>query len=161
MFSRAGRTRTQIGKRQLLGMNLPTAGVSHMQLTSRHREPSAFWLTTADTRRNIRGADSMERHLPTRVVKYQPPSNRPEGKKELSQDRKEKRGENGECDSGLDEGTGWDDTERKDAEDDEYEVLHIVERPTMSTEGAEGIGRRVRCLEGGKTGGGRLSTSDL
>lgn len=99
--------------------------------------------------------------LPTSVVEYQPPSYGPEGKEELSQDWEEKRGEDGGRDACLDERTGWDHTERENAEDDEDEVLHIVKGPSMCTKGAERIGGRVGCLQGGETGGGRLSTSNL
>lgn len=103
----------------------------------------------------------MERNLPTSVVEYEPASDGPEGEEKLSQDRDEDRGEDDGRDSSLDERTGWDDTEREDAKDDEDDVLHIVQGPTVCTKGAESVGGRDGGLEGGETGGRRLSTSDL
>lgn len=125
------------------------AGVSAMHTRRGHREQSPWngvWWSG---------------DLPTRIVEYEPSSDRPEGKKELSQDWQEQRDEDDGGDGCLDERTGGDHTERDDAEDDEDEVLHIVHGPTMGTEGAKGSGGRVGCFEGGEAGGRRLSTSDL
>lgn len=90
MFSSAGRTRTHIGKRQLLGMNLQTVGVSNMHVTGGFRKPPilrSFCSFRGEHHEETRWeSDVWNSNLPTSVVEYEPTSYGPEGKEELSRD---------------------------------------------------------------------------
>src|SRR5450432_4143621 len=120
MFSRAGRTLTQIGGRHSPGMNL-CATVSSISTT----------FTSMDTSSGARWRAG----LPTRVEEDEPGSYGEEREEELARYGEDEREEQQRRHRRLDHGAGrLDDAQREDAEDGQDEILAVINRPPMGLE---------------------------